>query len=249
MTRLAIVSTPRTGNTWLRYLLSDVYGAAHTAVHNPADLDWDRLPDDFVLQLHWHRVEPFVSALRDRGFAIMSTARHPLDVLVSILHFAPREPLTRRWLEGEAGDEAALSGAGPQSEVFLRYARSGRAAALLSLTPEWWADPHVVRVRYEDLVADPVGELDRLVGITGVLRRGSTEGAVDRSRIERLRPTCPNQHFWRGQPGLWRSLLLPDHARAIVRSHAPVFGALGYDCDPDPGLSEWSARDNWSRVS
>ncbi len=249
MVRLAVVSTPRTGNTWLRYLLSQMYGVPETAVHNPADLDWAQLPEGFVVQIHWHHVEPFVGSLRERGFLVVSPARHPLDVLVSILHFAPREPLTRRWLEGEAGTEVALSGSDPQSDAFLRYAQSGRAAALLSVTPEWWVDPAVLRVRYEDLVGDPVGQLERLVEMIGVVPHRSMRAAIDSCRIEKLRPTFPNQHFWRGQPGLWRALVLAGHARAIADFHRDTFQALGYGCEPDPHLSERAARRNWLRVS
>jgi hypothetical protein len=249
MVRLAIVSTPRTGNTWLRYLLSRMYGVPETAVHNPADLDWDQLPPGVVVQIHWHHVEPLVGTLRDRRFVVVSSARHPLDVLVSILHFAPREPLTRRWLEGEGGNEAALTGADPQSDVFLRYAQSRRAAALLSVTPEWWADPAVLRVRYEDVVRDPVGQLERLVETIGVAPGAAMRDVIDSCRIEKLRPTCPNQHFWQGQPGLWRDLVLAGHARAIAEYHKEAFQALGYRCEPDRGLSEHAARQNWLHVS
>lgn len=249
MIRLAIVSTPRTGNTWLRYLLSQMYGVPQTAVHNPADLDWAGLPRGLVVQIHWHRAEPLVGMFRERGFVVLSSGRHPLDVLVSILHFAPREPLTRRWLEGEAGDEAMLTGADPQSVAFLRYAQSRRAAALLSVTPEWWADDAVLRVRYEEVVDDPVGQLERLVDRIGVAPGGSMGEAIDRCRIDALRPTAPNQHFWQGRPGLWRAVLLAGHARAIAEYHQAAFSALGYGCEPDRGLSEHAARQNWLGMS
>ena len=51
--RVAIVSTPRSGNTWLRHLLMRLYDIPGLAVHSPAELDWALLPDRCVFQLHW----------------------------------------------------------------------------------------------------------------------------------------------------------------------------------------------------
>ena len=42
--RLAVLSTPRSGNTWLRHLLAASFGLEQQAVHNPGEIDWLRLP-------------------------------------------------------------------------------------------------------------------------------------------------------------------------------------------------------------
>jgi hypothetical protein len=106
--RIAVVSTPRSGNTWFRRLLATTYGLEEWAVHNPADLDRAGLSSRCLVQLDWQRVEPFTSMLQRQRFRVVVLSRHPLDVLISILHFAPHEPLTARWLEGEGGDEVPI---------------------------------------------------------------------------------------------------------------------------------------------
>jgi hypothetical protein len=58
-------------------------------------------------------------------------ARHPLDVLVSMLNFIRHEPLTARWLEGNAEIPKTLVGQAPTSENFLNYAMSWGAENLL----------------------------------------------------------------------------------------------------------------------
>ena len=108
--RLAVVSTPRSGNTWFRRLAAAAYRLDEWAVHNPRDLDWAGLSSRCILQIHWHRAEPFLSLLERYQFRVAVLSRHPLDVLISILHFAPHEPDTARWLEGEAGGETAVAG-------------------------------------------------------------------------------------------------------------------------------------------
>lgn len=42
--RLAIVSTPRSGNTWLRKLLASMYDLPQIAVHTPREIAWQSLP-------------------------------------------------------------------------------------------------------------------------------------------------------------------------------------------------------------
>jgi hypothetical protein len=80
--RLAILGTPRAGNTWLRHLLARIYGVADIAVHHVNDLDWATLPCDAVVQLHWHPFPDFLKLLERERFRVISPARHPLDILI-----------------------------------------------------------------------------------------------------------------------------------------------------------------------
>ena len=243
--RIVLVSTPRSGNNWLRHLLASLYDIPSLSVHNPADLDWATLPPDCVLGIHWHAVPPFLTLLERHGFRAVTLARHPLDVLLSIMHFALYAP-TARWLEGEGGDERSIYGAMPRSAAFLEYAASNRATALLRVSREWWAVPDCLRVRYEELVADPGRALDQLADDLGVVPRWSVDAALDATTLPKLRDLthCPH-HFWQGRPGLWRSLLPPAEARAIVQAQPSCFSALAYAGDADPELQGRQADANW----
>jgi len=214
--RVAIVSTPRSGNMWLRRLLVAAYGLEERAAHTPAEVDWEALPERCVLQLHWHRTPELLESFDRHGFRVVVLARDPLDVLVSILHFAPLEPQTARWLDGEAGDESAVFGADPASAAFRAYALGPRARALLSVTPEWW--PHAdARVRYEELVADTAAVLG---GLVAALRADPVVPAADAAaavRFSDLQQEATNGHFWQGRPGLGRELIPPDLAGEIQR--------------------------------
>src|SRR5437763_16608196 len=109
--RVALLSTPRAGNNWLRYLLTHVYDLPAAAVHAPAEADWDGLPRECLVALHWQPVPSFLARLARHGFRPAVLARQPPDVLVSILHFAvhhARREATQRWLEGGAGDERPI---------------------------------------------------------------------------------------------------------------------------------------------
>lgn len=226
--KLALLSTPRSGNTWLRSILSCLYGLEGYAVHTPDGLSWTALPDNCIVQLHWRKQPTFERLLARTGFQVVAIARHPIAVLLSVWHFAPHEPETAKWLGGEGGDESSIFHRPLSSPEFLRYACGPRAKALLSVTPAWWNEPGIVRVRYEDLVREPHGTLSLLHGVLGA-PKASIDETIREHAIDKLRTRSTNNHFWRGEPELWRQMIPPAAAREIERAHADVFRALAYD--------------------
>jgi hypothetical protein len=246
--RIAVVSTPRAGNTWIRHLLAAAYQVPHVARHSLADKDWAELPREVVLQVHWRREPAFVTDLEAHGFRVVTVARHPLDVLISILHFCVYESESEGWLLGAGGTEADIYGAMPRSRAFVEYAKGPRAAQLLAVTRDWWGRQGVVGVRYEDCVRDAEGELRRLETEFGPVRCGSRAEAVAACSLGRLRQRATNNHFWKGSPGLWRALLPAAEALEIANALPDVFTGLGYAYDPDPGLEPLTADRNWVRL-
>jgi sulfotransferase family protein len=246
--RIAVVSTPRAGSTWMRHLLATAYQVPHLARHSMAEADWKTLPAEVVLQIHWRREPSFLAELKANGFRVVTVARHPLDVLISILHFCVYESESEHWLLGAMGTEAGIFAAMPTSRAFVEYATTSRAAELLAVTPDWWDEPDVVGVRYEDCVRDTEAELTRLESVFGPVRCRSRSAAVEACSLNRLRHVATNNHFWQGQPGLWRRLLPAAEAEEIAAAHAGVLERLGYACNPDSSLTALSADRNWVRL-
>ena len=231
--RLLLTSTPRSGNTWLRLMLSDLYQLKQYAVHTPESLDWGQMPDRCIVQLHWDRTPEFARLLAAENFDVLSIARHPLDVLLSILQFASNETKTASWLSGRGGNEELIKGKEIASREFHDYAVSRRAEALLSVTPQWWGIDGGLQVRYEELVKNPADALD------SVMRKyGDPLVPFDRVlpnlTMEELRKTSSNNHFWKGSPGHWKSLMPGELVRSIGAAHSNVFEALGYEWNELP---------------
>jgi hypothetical protein len=246
--RIAVVANPRSGNMWLRRLLVALYGLEERSAHTPAEVLWQDLPERCVLQIHWPPERAFRRRLRASGFRVVALVRHPLDALVSILHFAGHEPETARWLDGEHGDEAAIIGADPTSEAFLRYATGPRAKALLSISPAWWGRA-AFATRLLDLSAQPERELGRLVQALRVPAVCSPLEAVERVTFDGLAREVANRHFWRGQPGHWRELLPSEQALAIAAEHAELIRRFGFGVEPDPMLTPELARARWAELA
>lgn len=250
--RIAIVSTPRSGNTWLCQMLDHAYECAtrqhgELALYNPLEAPWPNLPDRCIVMTHWHRVEPLPTLWNEHRFLTVTLARHPLDVLISILRYAPCEG-SLGWLGGQEGDERPIFGVMPESDAFIQYATSRRAKALLAVSTQWWTAPGVHRIRYEDLVRNPKRQLAQIAKLVGTAPSVSFEEAVTACATQRFRNPITARPIWPGKPGLWRTLLTAHVARRIAAAHEDVFSALGYDCNPDPTLDWRKATHNWSRI-
>jgi|GEM_PF-1122001 len=248
--RIAIVSTPRTGNTWVRHLLAKLYGTSYLAVHSPGELDWATLPQALVLQMHWPPTPAFVALLERHGFQTVTLARHPLDTLISILHFAMHDASTACWLQGDQGNEDGIFAAMPCSSAFLDYATGPRAAVLLAISHDWWSQPGCRRLRYEAMIQDPCRAFGELVQALGMPTQCSVADAVAANTLSKLREqTQADHHFWRGQLEQWKMLLPANEAQRMARGHEGCLAALGYGCDPNPMLTVPQADANWIRLN
>jgi hypothetical protein len=246
--RIAILGTPRSGNTWLRAMLRSMYALPDFAEHDPADIPWDELPPHAIVNLHALPTPILRKRLAD--FRVVAIVRHPLDTLISILHFAPFHSASDGWLLGQGGGEGAIRGATPVSPEFVEYATGPRTAALFSVSRLWWDVPGVIRVRYEDLVENTVGELSRVAAELQIPIAQSAENVAKAHALDAMRGrhVSYRQHVWKGRPGHWRRFLPKEVAERIAAAHRQSFTPLGYACDPNKALDEETADVNWARA-
>lgn len=247
--RLAVVGTPRSGNSWLRFLLHHGWHLPVFAVHDMTPEFCAALPTEAVVQIHWRRTPEFVQKLTDLGFRVVAPVRHPMDVLISILHFCWYEPDTGSWLLGTGGNEDDIKAAMPRSRSFVEYCTGPRAAELLRVSEDWHGQPDAIGVRYEEMVADPRAGVERLAEQIGPLRCESVDALIDSCSMDSSRRTSRNNHFWKGQPGLWRTLLPAAEAGEILAAVRPACERFGYDATPDPALTASAADANWVRYT
>jgi len=220
------------------------------AVHTPSDLNWKGLPKRAILQLHWPREPAFLRLLAEHAFRVVVVARHPLDVLISILMFSRHEPNTARWLDSQDGNERSLEQASPIDAEFLGYATGPRARALLNVGAQWWSAPEAVRVRYEDLVDDPTAQLARLLAELGLQARRPLREAISPFSCDHMRSVSVDLqfHVWQARPGLWKRLLPAVQAQQIYQAQRAVFQSLGNACDPDESLEPVEAQRAWEHL-
>ena len=242
--RVAIVSSPRSGNSWVRCVLADVLGLEQIFVHNYFQAPLV-LPENCILQLHWYREPNFQEFLQSNLFRVVVLARHPLDMLLSTLHFARLDKEVNLWLGGNAEFTPSFLGAAPASPEFLEYATSWGAENLLSITHQWWHDQQALKVRYEDFVRDPVSRFTELItSLDG--SPANLSAALQKYRLAKWQAKS-NKHGWQGRPGLWQDLIPFEDALKIYERHRSVFDGLAYSV-ARTSLTREEALRNWQQM-
>jgi|GEM_PF-593407 len=242
--RIAIISTPRTGTTYLRTLLAAAVGAAGVAAKHPADVQWELLPDAVVLQLHWRRSLLFANRLRDEGFEVITLCRHPLDVLLSILRFA-QVGSTTEWLGDSEDDDRLLQRAAPTSRGFRQWATTARAQELLGVSSEWWDDPAARVVRYEDLIETPGVILSGLLQTMDREMSQPLSSVLEGSGPERLHELSGGIHVWDPRPGKWREFLPRELSETLRHVFERQFDLFGYDSENAAPPTHELATERW----
>jgi hypothetical protein len=234
-----VVSYPRSGNTWTRFLIANLVAGAEA-------VDWSNIerhvPDIYLNQDPQLRALPRPrylkshEAFRPDYRRVVFIVRDPRDVALSYFHFlrksnrlAADAPVSAFLPSFLAGEVDAYGSWGENVGSWLG-ARRGT--------------PGFIVVRYEDLLENAeaqlarVAEMLKLPADNGQLRR-----AVENSRADRMRDLEQSQ---RGQhkylkssredipfvraakSGQWQTELTPEAARQIEAAWGAVMRELGY---------------------
>ena len=194
-----IASYPKSGNTWVRFLVCNlVFGPVESA----ASLA-ERIPDLHELQaapepapglcfLKTHFPYGPRLPLLERSAAAIYVVRDPGDVLVSNFHYARRSSGAM----GGAGADAGTDDFEQYAEAFIgaggdpRWIRLGMGSWLENVRAWQGAQARIpmLWVRYEDLLRDAAGFARLLCGRLGIARSAEEiAAAVAASSFERLR--------------------------------------------------------------
>jgi Sulfotransferase domain len=234
-----LVSYPRSGNTWLRFLVANVLQPEEQAtfptitrlvpdIYDEPDRSLRRRPSPRVLKSH----EPY----DPRYGRVVYLVRHPADVAVSYYHYLIKMRTIGEGYDVQRFVEAFIAGRldefGTWGDHVARWldARGG--------------DAEFVFLRYEDLLADPERALRRVLGLLG--RASGDDGvrtAIERSSADELRrleratanelPTFrssrPDKPFIRrATSGAGADELPAELVAEIVAAWSPVLVRTGY---------------------
>jgi len=235
-----LVSYPKSGNTWVRFLLANLLYPDETvdfaninrllpAPGVSSKRFLRSLPRPRILKSH----EPFDVRFRK----VIYLVRDPRDVAVSEYHF----DLKKRYIEPDVS-----------LEQFVKRFIAGQTSSYGS----WWehaaswiaarhGNPAFLLVRYEDLLSDSIRETAKIAEFLGV-QAGTDRltAAVDRSSADRMRKLEKQQaDQWTGtkntrmeipfvraaKSGGWKEALPRHAAEEIEVAWSPLLNFLGYE--------------------
>jgi len=235
-----LVSFPKSGNTWTRFLLANLihpeepatFANIHRLIPDPSGTtkkDLDRMASPRIIKSH--------ECFDPRYPRVIYIVRDPRDVAVSQYHYhrklkkisddSPIENFIARFLAGET----CPHGSWGQNVVTWLATREG--------------DPNFLLLRYEDMVVDTARELTRIAAFLG---RSATpeqiERAVEQSSVGRMRKLEAEQaddceltkgsrkdlSFVRAAgSGGWHSELPVPMVEKIEAAWGPLMRHLGYE--------------------
>lgn len=234
-----IVSYPKSGNTWTRFLIANLTAAGDT-------VDWSNI-ERRVPDIYYNRDPQLLSLPRPRYFKsheafrpdyrrVVFIVRDPRDVAVSYYHFvrkakmlpvdATMDDFMTKFMRGQ------IDPYGNWGENVGSWLGARRGTA------------NFMVVRYEDLLENTEMELGRIADALGLIADEQLlRHAVENSRADRMREleqTQRGEHkllktsradipFVRAaKSGQWRTELPPEVVRQIESAWGPVMRELGY---------------------
>jgi hypothetical protein len=238
--KIVIVSTAKTGNTWLRHLLAAIYDLPAVDLGFPFDPDAaSGFGERWITHQHYAPEPALLEWAQRNNAKLVTTIRHPGDVLVSLYHYvrAYNHQFDFHQLAAFAADDGTF-GEPVRSVVQTVF------ADLIAVSVAWLSTGVAHVVQYEALYFDPVATLAQLTDAIHPVSRDCIERAVERCDIRVMRALAhENSAFFRqGGCGSWRRVL-PADIIDLLRTTEPYpaqFAALGYTLD---------AQDAWSAAS
>jgi hypothetical protein len=237
-----IVSTQKTGNTWLRFMLATIYGLPTVELPYSFDVDAaNAFGDRWILQQHLLPEPDLLDWAEQNNVVFVTTIRHPGDVLISLYHYVRsfKDKINFHDLAILAQDDGSFGE--PVRAVVRTLFKDINAVSV-----DWLATGRTHVVRYETLYADPVSTLAALTNAIAPVSSDRIERAVERHDMGVMRALLPRQSafFRKGGSGGWRDVL-PDDVIELLRTTEPYpsqMAVLGYTLDADEPWSDLALK-------
>jgi hypothetical protein len=228
-----LASYPRSGNTFFRVLLRQVYGIATYDLHEP---DADRPEyepiignarlDRTIAEMHRDDRLHIVKThdLPNEDYPAIYLVRDGRDAVASYAHFA---------LDPKLADDR-----GAYLDLLRNLIETtGSYGGWSGNVRSWMArrTPTVV-VRFDDLIARPMEELRRAMTAIGIT--APETGVTQLPSFAELQKIGP-QFFRKGRSGAWHEDMPDDLHLSFWRRHGDTMRALGY-CDAEPAAEEFA---------
>jgi hypothetical protein len=236
--KILIVSTPKTGNTWVRHLLANVYRLPLVQVGASFDAaEVDALGQRWITHQHYKVAPDIIDYGRRNGVTFVTTIRHPGDALVSKFHFVRNLYDSSTWPASDPSLEMLHDGE-TIGEHTLAHVQHG-FADYLDTSLGWIRSGESHVVRYEDLWRDPVAALQELTSSIHQVSLERIEQSIEACDFDLMRAMSKSNFFRKGTVGDWKQALPPEIIDALrcTDPYPAQFAALGYTLEPDDPLT------------
>jgi sulfotransferase family protein len=239
--RIVVVSPPRSGNHWVKCLLSRVYGLQWRGGDRKAIARADDyrehvasggFPDNSIFHQHCRFRADLADAIAETPAHLVTVVRDPYDAFLSYYHWVQvRSPHDDDASERSAGRPRARMVGRPIDDPDVLAFLADDYGPLLMKANDWLHSGRALVVRFEDLNRDPVGTLQGLTDRIAPVARATLEGAVETCRLENVKQKRKQlaRTVRHGNVGESKQALGPAHLEIFQRQYADQIRSLGYD--------------------
>jgi len=216
-----IASYPRSGNRFFRTVVGHRYGIPGRAKHTAPPESDPYYPLLCSLENVIASPQPVLVKTHEPpeadSFPAIYLLRDGRDAMVSYTHFVlmmvkpPPGGVTPRLFHDTLRDLLL-----EERSPYKSWAENALA---------WTSRPGVVVVRYEDLVRDPGGVVDRTMAMLGCPAKRIRDGVPTFEQMKKENPRLVR----RGQPGSWRDEFPPDLLPLFWERNGHAMRQFGYD--------------------
>lgn len=238
--RIVIAGPPKTGNVWLKCLLSTTYGlralGPKTVPDRPeyplfkAWIDGGGFPEDAVFHQHYAYSDELADAIEGLPAQIVTIIRDPYDTFVSA-YFTLQKYIDADAAGRRSGRRDALKGKPLDHPDVLAYLRAGGFTKNMLKASDWVTSGRGQVIRYEELHADPVAALTRLTAAVDPVPAERIAAAVDHCSADNMRKMggTKSSHVRAAKVGDSKGRLTEDHLAIFRDKHADLIRSLGYE--------------------
>jgi hypothetical protein len=233
--RILVAGQPKTGNVWIRKILSELY-ALHDLNELPGQIpdtapqlakfvEEGRFLGNAIFQQHFWPNAQLLNICRNLDCSIVTILRNPYDAFVSFYHFVNNEP--ERFRDSPSG--VLIDKPLEHPDVVDFIATPYRRHLRLSIV--WMRSGRALLLRYEELKANPMASVRYLANTLPARNDDEIQAALKRCTPESLRAkgSWLARHVRSASVGEGRSMLGPANKRAFRDHHGALIRALGYE--------------------
>lgn len=224
-----LASFPRSGNTFFRNVLYEVYGIESSTFHRDGKRKVDKNFHTYpVVKTHElpallpvkYRDMPSVYIVRDGRDSLVSIAHHRKDIVV------PGSDFECNLIEAILAQKGSFFGGWSENV-------------------QQWTEKADIVIRFEDLVSDPIGEIEKLRAIMDLpqpdpeklpdfkaLKFGNPKYGGGKGR--KFKKARAQLHFRKGKVGGWKDELPPRLETLLWRIHGPTLSKMGFEASQLP---------------
>ncbi|MGD8751682.1 MAG: sulfotransferase domain-containing protein [Anaerolineales bacterium] len=234
--RIIVASPPKTGNIWVKSILSEVYNL-RVLTPEPGDdvrdletfVEQGSFVDDAIFHQHYWPTNRLFKLTNSLAIYVVTILRNPYDTFVSLFYYVqnfpeiigPGHPL--HFIHGKSIDH-------PEVLDFIKRVEGGFGIHLV-LANKWLKDGRSILIRFEALKSDTYQTVKSITDQIQPVTDAVIHQALEETSAKRMREKSNilSRHIRKASVGDWRNHLTQAHLNVFKTYHGDLIENLGYE--------------------